>query len=244
MATGKTNAGGGGAALNFKVVPNPQPSVAKENTIWVDTDRINNYYFSATQPEGMVDYDVWFPVGTSSPVEFNALKKNGIQVYPMAAKQYVSGVCRDVVAKIYQGWEWVDWATYLFKAGEGAKIEFVSNSESNAAINITNDYIELTTSGGRAIINTKNKISTAEKSALVADVILTDILNSQYPLALCLTNKPYAIGVYDIATYTELKTTGSHVQTVQVPLDTLSGGEYYFALTGTVKAKVQNWYMR
>ena len=109
--------GGGGGGLNFKVIPNPQPDTAKENTIWVDTDRINNYYFSATQPENMVDYDVWFHVGTSSPVEFNALRKNGIQVYPMAAKQYVSGVWRDVVAKSYQGGEWVDWVRYLYQNG-------------------------------------------------------------------------------------------------------------------------------
>ena len=103
------NMTGGGAPLNFKVVPNPQPDTAKENTIWVDTDRINNYYFSATQPEGMVDYDVWFPVGTSSTVEFNALKKGGIQVYPLSAQQMVSGVLKDVTAKSYQGGVWKEW---------------------------------------------------------------------------------------------------------------------------------------
>lgn len=101
--------GSGEAPLNFKVVPNPQPDTANENTIWVDTDRINNYYFSATQPEGMVDYDVWFPVGTSSAVEFNALKKGGIQVYPLSAKQMVSGALVDKTVKIYQNGAWVDW---------------------------------------------------------------------------------------------------------------------------------------
>ena len=103
------NMTGGGAPLNFKVVPNPQPDTANEITIWEDTDRINNYYFSATQPEGMVDYDVWFPVGTSSTVEFNALKKGGIQVYPLSAQQMVSGVLKDVTAKSYQGGVWKEW---------------------------------------------------------------------------------------------------------------------------------------
>lgn len=98
-----------GVELNFEVVPNPQPSVAKENTIWVDTDRINNYYFSATQPEGMVDYDVWFHVGTSSTVEFNALKKGGIQVYPLSAKQMVSGALVNKTAMSYQNGAWVKW---------------------------------------------------------------------------------------------------------------------------------------
>lgn len=101
--------GGGSNPLNFKVVANPQPSSPAENTIWVNTDRINNYYFSATQPENMVDYDVWFPVDTSSAVEFNALKKDGIMVYPISAKQKVSGVLKDVTAKTYRSGKWVDW---------------------------------------------------------------------------------------------------------------------------------------
>lgn len=114
---GRTNTGGGGGGggLNFKVIPNPQPSTAKENTIWVDTDRINNYYFSATQPEGMTEYDVWFPVGTSSTVAFSATKKNPIMVYPLSAKQYVSGALVDKTAKSWQGGEWVDWIRYILK---------------------------------------------------------------------------------------------------------------------------------
>lgn len=139
--------GGGGAALNFKVVPNPQPSVAKENTIWVDTDRINNYYFSAEQPENMVDYDVWFPVGTSSAVEFNALKKGCIQVYPLSAKQMVSGVLKDVTAKSYQGGKWVGWIppNRLFKSGFGALVEFTLGKEANAVTpTITKDAFTFT----------------------------------------------------------------------------------------------------
>lgn len=109
--------GGGGGGLNFKVICNPQPSTAKENTIWVDTDRINNYYFSATQPENMVEYDVWFPIGTSSSVAFSATKKNPVMVYPLSAKQYIGGALVDKVAKSYQGSKWVDWVTYLYKSG-------------------------------------------------------------------------------------------------------------------------------
>jgi hypothetical protein len=91
-----------------------------ENTIWVNTDSINNYYFSATQPENMIDYDVWFHIDTSSTIEFNALKENGIQVYPISAKQYVSGVWVDVGAKSYQNGEWVDWwlGIYIYNSGD------------------------------------------------------------------------------------------------------------------------------
>ena len=102
--------GGGGAALNFKVVGNPQPTSPKENTIWVNTDvKITGWYFSATQPENMSEGEVWFATSTESIVEFNALKKNAIQVYPLSAKQYIGGSLVNVDAKSYQNGVWVDW---------------------------------------------------------------------------------------------------------------------------------------
>ena len=118
MAKGFKHGSGGSNPLNFKVICNPKPENARENTIWVDTDRINNYYFSATQPENMEEYDVWFPIGTSSPVGFNAVKKNGIQVYPISAKQYVNGAWVDKTAKSWQGGKWVDWwSGVLYESG-------------------------------------------------------------------------------------------------------------------------------
>lgn len=110
---------GGGTSLNFKVVGNPQPSSPKENTIWVDTDEeITSWFFSATEPEGTADEGmVWISTGESSPVAFNALKKNGVMVYPIFAKQYVSGAWVDKTAKSYQGGEWVDWIVWLYNKG-------------------------------------------------------------------------------------------------------------------------------
>ena len=101
--------GGGGAALNFTVVPGlTQPGTASENTIWVKTERIGSWYFSATQPEGLQEWDVWFQTGTESDAEFNALRKNGLQVYPISAKQYASGALVDVTATIYQDGAWCE----------------------------------------------------------------------------------------------------------------------------------------
>lgn len=110
--------GGGGSSLNFKVVGNPQPSNPSENTIWLNTDtHIESWVFSATEPSTAEFGMVWFPVGTSSTVAFNALKKNGIQVYPLSAKQYIDGAWIPKTAKIYQGGEWVNLITYLYDAG-------------------------------------------------------------------------------------------------------------------------------
>lgn len=103
---GRTNTGGGGG-LNFKVVGGTTaPSNPKENMIWVNTStKITSYIFSATQPTA-ASGRVWFSTSTSSPVEFNALKKNVIQVYPISAKQYVNGEWLDVNGMIRQEGEW------------------------------------------------------------------------------------------------------------------------------------------
>ena len=111
--------GSGGAALNFKVVLGlTQPGTASENTIWIKTEKIGVWSFSANQPEEMQEWDVWFQTGTESEVEFNALKKHCIQVYPISAKQYVSGTWVEVTAKSYQNGEWVEWICYLFNYGK------------------------------------------------------------------------------------------------------------------------------
>ena len=98
---------GGGAPLNFKVLGNPKPDNPKENTVWIDTDNeITSWIFSATEPAAPSEGMVWIPTGTASVAGFNALKKNGIQVYPLLAKQYVNGDWVSKTAKIYQSGEW------------------------------------------------------------------------------------------------------------------------------------------
>lgn len=111
---GRTNAGGGGGGLNFKVVGGTSaPSSPKENTLWVNTEtEISGWVFSAEEPGEPAEGMVWFATGATSTVEFNALKKNGIQVYPISAKQYV-GAWVDKTAKSYQGGVWVEWTRYL-----------------------------------------------------------------------------------------------------------------------------------
>lgn len=102
--------GGGGAALNFKVVPGlTQPGTASENTIWVKTEKIGVWYFYATQPEGLQKWDMWFQTGAESDFAFNALRKSGLQVYPQRAMQYVDGNLVSVETMIYQSGEWVQW---------------------------------------------------------------------------------------------------------------------------------------
>jgi hypothetical protein len=160
--------GAGGTSLNFKVISNPKPETATENTIWVDTDRINNYYFSATQPENMVEYDVWFSVDITRSVEFNALKKNGIHVFPGLAKQYIGGVLIGKVASIYQNGEWIQFSAdryYLFKSGEGALVSIKTYRETSAKVSVTTDSISTSASSDGncyASIRTEAKIDLSQ----------------------------------------------------------------------------------
>lgn len=109
-----------GNSLNFKIVGGEtEPASPTENMIWVNTsEEITSYLFSATEPESPEEGMVWINVGRSSAVEFNVLKKDAIQVYPLAAKQYVSSAWADVEAKTYQGGQWVEWTIYLYAPGD------------------------------------------------------------------------------------------------------------------------------
>lgn len=56
-----------------------------------------------------IDNKVWIKSGEISTVSFNALKKNGITVYPISAKQYINGTWDGKTAQSFQNGEWVEW---------------------------------------------------------------------------------------------------------------------------------------
>lgn len=136
--------GGGGAALNFKVVGNPQPASPSENTIWLNTDvPITGWYFQTEQPSNMSDHSVWFAVGTSSHITFNALKRNSIQINLLSVKHLINNELVDLDAKIYQHGEWVNlFDGYLFNNGKIPDIvtgwKVYHNGQNVAVGNFTN----------------------------------------------------------------------------------------------------------
>lgn len=122
--------GGGGSLLNFKVVGGTiEPVSPSENMIWINTDvKITEHIFSAEQPETATEGTVWICNGTFSNAEFNALKKNCIDVYPLLVRQYVNGVWYSKPAICYQDGIPVELTPYLLKGKE-------------QNINITNGWI-------------------------------------------------------------------------------------------------------
>ena len=119
MAKGFKHGSGGTDALNFKVVGGPgQPGNPKENTIWVNTETdISGWVLSPEEPVGPSGGLVWIYTGSSGVVNFNAIKKNGIQVYPIYAKQYISGAWVTKHLEVYQKGEWHKATITFFKNG-------------------------------------------------------------------------------------------------------------------------------
>ena len=190
--------GGGSGGLNFTVVGGTTaPSNPKENMIWVNTSTaITDWVFSATQPTA-ASGRVWIFTGTSSTVEFNALKKNGIQVYPIRAKQYIGGAWVNVTAMSYQDGKWSEWTTYLYNKGETAYNFTVKGmkSESSAAAlgvaptitkNSDNVYIKIekgsNANGSAGIAYISEKADLTNASTLCVEGDFYQDYNKEFPM--------------------------------------------------------------
>lgn len=149
------NASGGSNPLNFKVVGGTsQPTSARENTIWVNTDvDITSWAFAATEPVEPSEGMVWITVSNTSPVAFNALRKNELMIYPIAAKQYIGGVWVDKTAMIYQDGAWQSWITDIIAYDGGIQdLELVYSKASDRGT-----YILLTLGANSGVASVKTE---------------------------------------------------------------------------------------
>lgn len=107
-------------ALNYSVIGDTvQPSSPAENTICVSTSTaITSHVFSATEPASPTEGMVWIMTAGQSAISFNALKKNGLMVYPIACKQYVSGAWVSKSASIRISDAWLPLESFVYKTGE------------------------------------------------------------------------------------------------------------------------------
>ena len=161
--------------VNFRVVGNPQPASPGENTIWLNTEvPITGYDFSAAEPANPVEGMAWVSVGTSSPAAFNALKKNSAMVYPLSAKQYVSGAWVDKGAKSYQNGKWVGWVTYLFKEGTGVGSYPFHTSAESGQVTVNSNAVVFSGTNGKAYL-TQNAVSFAENKTFCVEATVSYI---------------------------------------------------------------------
>ena len=107
--------GVGGMLVNFKVVSGTSaPELPMENTIWVNTDAdMSGWVFSVEAPANPEEGLVWIKVGNVDTFAFNALRRNGIVLCPMYAKQYIGSEWVTKTASIYQNGAWAEIITIL-----------------------------------------------------------------------------------------------------------------------------------
>lgn len=123
----------GGASLNFKIVGGTtQPSNPKENTIWANTAvAIGQWAFSSTTPSVINGVavnagDIWIETSNNSTFNFNALKKNEINVELAAVKQYDGARWLNCAAYIFQDNAWTQFSFSTIRAQD---VSFSSSSE-------------------------------------------------------------------------------------------------------------------
>ena len=235
MAIGRTNAGGGGMSLNFMVVgSNAAPGNPDSNVIWVKTDyKINGWEFLATEPISPIDGMIWFPIGTSSVVGFNALKKNVLQVYPLAAKQYRSGRFENVDAFMGANGAWVQfsstWDGYLYNNGD--QIEDITggwiaypNDRNYVIFNSDNiQFVNGDNTASAAAIYTKNAIDISGYRNLTAMGTVTDFDGNDIRIGITQNNT----AGYNPTFVASIDVSETGVMNATVDISGVSAGMYY-----------------
>lgn len=61
---------------------------------------------------------VWIRVGSNTPVSFNAIQDNGLNIYPATVYVYSSGAWKNVHATIYKDGVWKDLQSYIYYYGD------------------------------------------------------------------------------------------------------------------------------
>lgn len=212
-------------SLAFEIVGNPQPSNPKENTIWVDTDtKITGWTFSASEPD-MVEGSLWINVGVTSTVPFNALKKNGIIVYPQFVKQATGGAWLDKKAPIYQGGAWKEWALFLLPS----ELEYVKFDWTNSDVTVSGDVVNFNVSKSSESnwsFAFSNPVDVTSKKYLRATINLTNDARDKSGIAIC-SARPTTYNISNVIA--EHRATALGVTELEIPLDGVTGNVYIVA---------------
>lgn len=233
--------------LNFTVVGGAStPSSPSANTIWVNTSTtITSWVFSATQPTGSNGM-VWISTGTSSTVPFNALKQNNIMVYPLYAKQYISGAWVDKTAKSYQNGKWVNWYTLLFNNGD----QFTSLTggwaiRSSSGLTCTiGDTLLFTVTGTAAragSIYTKNKINVSNFSTLEVGVKISSAASANNGFCVGLATGAGIQSTGELSRYaTKISSKTVGEQVISLDISGMTGSYYVVFFADVTSASVSS----
>jgi hypothetical protein len=209
---------------------------------------VTGWIFGAEEPTSPVSGMVWLFVMIHGPVKFNALKEHGIMVYPVSAKQYVSGAWEDKPIMIYQDGAWGDFTFYIFKSGSGKKVDLTPyKEESNCIVTIGTDTLELSWTGEAYCVGvfTTNKIDLTDYSYLKMEYTSATVgSDASWKTAFGVSNGNYAgattAKALDVARKTVTKSTSLRTDTLDI--SSLSGS-YYIGVYGSGKATISNLWL-
>lgn len=205
----------------------------------------------ALLPTYFMDGAVWFKTDANADVSFNALRKNGIQIYPVSATHFTSGECAEKTAQVYRNGEWVEltsWNGELYDAGN--QYEDVTGGwvvgEGNATATIDDAGITLSTtsnSANRIHVETKKAVDLTDYNTLYANVTITSLsLGSGISNICCRLGHASVSGtsLASASTKVEEKATAKGEVTLQLDISEVTGEHYvvfgigYFSVAVTV----------
>ena len=232
--------GGGGSDLNFKVIAvtseSALPSSAAENTIAViTTTAITSYVFASTAPASPVEGMVWLVTGTASTIGFNAIKKNGLWVYPTGCQQYVSGAWAEKQIMGYLNGSWERTDIWILKDG-------VINTEITGGFNFGNNaqfangLLKISYSGNRGgDYTSKSLIDLTNYSTLTARVKQTSRYATIYGFKLGIDKLASNISSMNPTVGTQVQDVTADYIDVNVDISGITGA-YYVGAAGVCTA--------
>lgn len=188
--------------INYSVVGGTEePANPTENMIWVNTDQeITDYKLSKYEPKNSIEGMVWIYLDNTSNVYFYTLNINGREfdeVYPILAKQYVSGTWLEKTAKSYRGGEWVDWWNgELYNYGN----QYESVTGGWIGMNVNKQY---QAAGGELIVNESNLSFTNVSGGTFGVVINNAVDMSKYSTLHVLCKGYLKVSVADTYPYND-----------------------------------------
>lgn len=227
---------GNGVDLNFEVIAYESEEVLlastpAENTIGVvTTTPMTSWSFSATEPANPENGMIWIFTGSSSSIEFNALKENALHVYPISAKQFVGDDWLERTAMIYQNERWLAWfGGYLYNAGDecvgvtGGWVQTSYPNYSDGNVVKESNYIRLSVSSAprSACVKTANPIIFSNYNTLSINFSKVELMSGA-------TAKVVVASAIDSGIVASLQLSNGGAGTRTVDLSNVSGAYYVF----------------
>lgn len=198
---------------------------------------------------------VWVSTGTDSPVEFNALKKNAIQLCPIAACQYDGSQWVSKDALIYQAGEWKSWwdgLLYSYGTFGTPEQDFVlTPSTASHQIRANDIMVQTVESANSEVYIRFGPINLTRISQIdVAFQLYSATTNAATTYGTCFCSQKANASYTEadaIATYTGQVVGTSEIFTQTLDISGLSGDYYVYCGTNTanaVWAKVRGYILK